>query len=328
MSLSKLRRLILSLGRSEDGTAITEFVIFLPIWIFVFIGIINLGRVGIFSTQVQLRAQKDLWDQSVQVTSQWESIEHQSAAGAAVLTAADYFEVKNIDGNDQEGNDFAEGVATGAGMGLYGHYGESAEKAFIPASVAVPASVRGKYSPEEIMGVESGRFPHLIMNDTLAEADFGGSSVIGIIAAAVAASGFVQSTAAGIRYGSVFTNKEETMSFISNFGSFKAGAHYDALVSPRAINGAEAEILPFSIAFLMFKADETGPGTGYKEFLLFGDENWGGGHGSDDSRTPEDTSSEEADAEVQEECDNYNSSYTGDYPGGDDPKPSWWDTCN
>ncbi len=323
MSLSKLRQLLLRFGRSEDGASITEFVIFLPIWIMVFIGIINLGRVGIFGTKVQLRAQRELWNKSIQVTSQFESIEHQSAVGSAVITAAAYGQVAGLPNNDQVGNDGVEAIATGVGMGAYGHFGESAEKAFIPASLAVPSAIRGKYDPKEVLGQDdTNRYPHKIVNDTLAAQSFSGG-IASIITTVIAASGFVQSTAAGIRYGSVFSSYNESSTFIGRYGDFSAGAHFDALVSPRALKGAEAEAVPFAIAFLLFKADEE-----YDEFQLFGDDNWGGTT-ADNSRIPDTDTDDEVDAGVEAECEERmaNTTYDPDAenPG---PEPSWWDTCN
>lgn len=322
MTLRRFRTLVSRLHRAEDGAALTEFTLFLPIWIVVFVGIVNLGAHGLHSTKVQLQAQRDLWQQAITVTGGFEG-DHMSPLIAAPATSGGYFNVAGISGNDQPGNDTAEGTVTLVAMGAFGHYGESTEKSSIPMYPFVPSSVRGKFQPTEIMGMDdTNRYPHKLLNDTVGDRDIGNSTIGDIIATVIAASGLPHSLGAGIRYGSVFANKTETGTLFGGAASYSAGAHYDVLVAPRALAGVEAE-MPFFIAYALFKTDDK-----YDEYQMFGKENWGGGHGAAD--TPDSSEWEDADDQADEDIDAQCNSICNSWdPDAENPgpQPEHWNTC-
>ena len=326
MTLSELRTCLLRLNHDERGSSLTEFTFFLPIWIVVFVGIMNLGDVGIFSTKIQLQAQKELWDKVIQVTEGFEG-EHMSPRIAAFPTAAGYFDIAGHPDNPQQVLDNIEGGASFIGMQFFGHYGESFDKSLILQPI-MPNGINPTFSANEVLGQDdSGRFPHRLLNDTLLEQDFGGGFA-DIIGAVIGASGFVPALGAGVRYGSVFSFKSGTKTFYGGAGSYGTEAGWDAIVGPRALTGTEADLVPVTMAFVMFKLDDK-----YLHYQQFGKENWGGGFGAADVDAPsseedfENQNQDAIDAERDAQCDAINNS--GYDPDADppQPKPPGWDEC-
>lgn len=283
--------------RHESGTAMTEFVFFLPIWITVFIGILNLGKVGIASTQVQVQAQKDLWAKAIPVSDGFQA-EHMSPRVAAPVTAAGYFADAGETGNPQAGIDSLWGTLNPAFMEVRGHYGESCVVTK-PLQPFMQDGIEPTCSAKEVLGQDdTNRYPHRLLNDTLDEVSFSGGWTE-ILATAVGMSGLIQSMAAGIRYGSVFGEKSETVEMFAGVASFTTSSHWDVMVAPRPLTGIEGDTVTFGVAFLAAKLDSN-----YEHYQQFGKTNWGGGDGTADTPTADtgdiDDQTEEG---IDEQCD-------------------------
>lgn len=320
--LRALRRLRVA-HDDERGTALTEFTLFLPIWIVVFIGILNLGKIGIDSTVVQAQAQKELWDQAIAVTDGFEG-EHMLPAGAAGAGAAKYGELFLDGDNPQQEIDGAEGLTMTASLGVYGHYGESYQRTVLLESF-MQDGIEPKEKPSEVLGYDPPRYAHTLLNDTLGERSFSGDWT-DILAEAVAASGLIPSLAAGIRYGSVFAEKSKTTSLLGGAADVTSASHWDVLVAPSPITGDGGTEITFGVAFLAAKLDEN-----YKNYQQFGKTNWGGQDGTEDTPTAdEDEIWDNIDDKVDEDCEPILDSWDPDDADEDPPvpKPDGWDNCN
>ena len=337
---ARLRRL---LHRDERGSAMTEFIMFLPIWIVVFIGIENLGIMGMVGTQVQLKAQKELWQKAVQGP---EGNDYLLPIQGGLDAADEYSRVAGLPNNDQAANDNMEAVLVGAGWGLLGHYGESSEKSTIPGIVFMLVSNRSDIDDikmfndavpafllSDIIGdLDGARYPEAVLNDSIANTDLQSTGEIGsIIQAIIGASGLVHSQGAAIRYGVVFADVDETVDgLMGGWGSVSSGAHYDVLIGPTSKsrnNLVDSEFDTWGWNYGLFKADEQ-----YDELLVFGEENLeGDGAGNfdpeNDDRFKDDDDVEEAQEEgeddIEEQCQASHCSYPG--PDGPDGEPNTGD---
>lgn len=269
--IMKLRNRLCRFHVDEDGTAITEFTIFLPIWIMMIIAVTSLMRVGVFSTKVQLQAQKDMWSKVIPITASGINLDHaywnpNAGYGAA---SVDYFRVAGIEGNPQALNDGIEGAADLVNV-VEGHYTESYTRSLLPPTEPFIDNVDVTSSPEEVLQMDdTERYPHKLLNDTLTDNfDFGGSALSTIISLAALA-GFIHHTAAGIQYGSVFGDAEGTVPLFGQWGTLETQFHCDVLVAPRPLTGADADVTPATWAFAIFKGDEE-----YEEYLQWGNQNW------------------------------------------------------
>ena len=336
---ARLRRML----HHEDGSAMTEFIMFLPIWIVVFIGIENLGIIGMFATQVQLKAQVQLWNQAVTAP---EGNDYLLPIQGGIDAADNYNSVADLPGNDQEANDRMESVLVGAGWGIFGHYGESSEKSTIPGIVFMLLSNRDDIDNIKMFGdavpafllsdiigdLDGARYPEAVLNDSIANTDLQSAGEIGaIIQAIVGASGLVHSQGAAIRYGIVFANIDETEDrLMGGVGSFSAGAHYDTLIGPTSKsrnNLVDSEFDTWGWNYGLFKADEQ-----YDELLVFGEENLEG-DGADnydpegDNRMKDqddiDNAKEQGEEDIKEKCQQSHCSYPG--PDGPDGEPDTGD---
>lgn len=323
-----MTRRIRDFFRDERGSAMTEFTMFLPVWITVMIGVINLGKFGMHATNVRVEAQKDLWNQAIAISGDFAAEgEHLIPLAAGIEAAAKYGELAGKEGNDQPVIDGIEAATNAAGLGLFGHYGESYEKT-LPLDAVFDLPVEPEFQASEVLQLDDqSRYPHALLNDSLGDANMdlsGSSNILGtILGSLISASGFHHSAGAGIRYGSVFAEKSESGSFIAGRGNYTAAAHYDVLVPPRALTGAETE-LAFAFAFVLFKADER-----YGEYMQFGTENWGGDFGAADTPGEDEWAGaqDEADEDIEEQCKAICDSYDPDAenPG---PQPAGYGKCN
>lgn len=305
----------------ESGTAMTEFVFFLPVWIVVFVGIINLGQIGITATKVEVTAQKNLWDKALQVPEGFMGGSHMSPRSAAPVTGAAYAGVAGAEGNPQSEIDIAEGLAMGVGMEVQGHYGESCVRT-VPLQPLMQDGIEPTCKATDVLGTDKTRYPHLLLNDTLAEQSFSGGWE-GVLASAVGASGLVPAIAAGIRYGSVFAEESDTVSLLGGAGSITAAAHFDVIVAPRPISGLEADTVTFAIAFLAAKLDKN-----YKHYQQFGKTNWGGGDGTRDTPSANEEDIEnQTEQDKEKECDRLRDSWDED-ADPPQPKPEGLDKCD
>lgn len=306
MTITQLRRRILPFHRAEDGSALTEFTIFLPIWIMMLVAVTSLARVGIFSTKVQLQAQKELWSKAVPLTdtnAYFDSVHANPNTGYG-HAVAEYARVAGLDGNPQAVNDGAEVLSSTASL-VERHYLESYDRSILPPTQPFIDGVDVSSSPEDILEMnDTDRYPHKLLNDTVTDTSFDGG-LLSFVASAAQTGGFVHYMAAGIQYGSVFADKEDSTELFGQWGTLDTQFHIDTLVPPRPLTGTEADVVPATWAWIIFKGDEK-----YEKYLQWGNENWGGtsGDGSefeyDGATNEDDLRDENQEAEdVAEDCE-------------------------
>jgi hypothetical protein len=80
-----LRRL-----RDEDATAMTEFVICLPVFLILFVGIADLGKMLSVGTEVKVRANTEMWNDALPVSKDLIDPVHMSPTLAAGDAALDF----------------------------------------------------------------------------------------------------------------------------------------------------------------------------------------------------------------------------------------------
>lgn len=276
MTLMQLHQRLLRLHRREDGTALTEFVFFLPIWVMMLVAVVSLARIGMFSTKVQLQAQRDLWNEVIPLTDSGEYMDsvHANPNTGYGHAATNYYRLAGLDGNPQGVNDTAEGVSSTASL-VERHYMESYDRSILPPTQLFIDGVEVTSSPEDVLQMDdTERYPHRLLNDTITDTSFDGG-VLGAVIGAATLGGVVHYMAAGIQYGSVFADKEDSTPLFGQWGTLETGFHIDTLAPPRPLKDTEADIVPATWAWAIFKTDEK-----YEKYLQWGAENWGGNFGS------------------------------------------------
>ena len=132
MTITQLRENVVRLYRPEDGSALTEFTMFLPVWVVMLIAVTSLARIGVFSTQVQLQAQRELWTAAVNVDNI-----HVSPVTGYGHSIGEYGRLAGADNNPQYVNDGLEVVSSTAAE-LRRHYVESYDRSVLPPMESPP----------------------------------------------------------------------------------------------------------------------------------------------------------------------------------------------
>lgn len=263
--------------RSQRGTALTEFVILLPIWITMFIGIVSLGKIGIDSTSVPLIAQQNLWTNALNATKAGPTDDLK-----AFFPVAGGGDAAAIAGGLNRGlGDTAEVVVDGF-LIAGGHWGES------HAHVVLFEQLSGidnlTMDPDDIISQAESDYPKNVVNDGIKEISFSGGSAFSMIANFLSGSGLVAATAAGIRYGMATGDHEKTIQPIRG-ASFNAKSHFDVLLAPHPTK----KQWPIGMARLLAEGEEN-----YSVMMNFGESEWessggGGGGGLPGFELPEST---------------------------------------
>jgi hypothetical protein len=185
--------------RSESGSAMTEFVIGLPIFIMIFSGMGVLYRLNHESLIVKADANAQMWADA-----------EASMVGMVPLVGA-ATSVGSI------GDLFQNGLS-GAGI-----YADSGVKVRIPKTLMPGAvSVTPKLTIGGIMGTTDEYVSHRLLND-MVDPTWHGGGFVGAFNSIVQTSGAGPAIAAGMRYGAV--DGEATRSFSTKFGdlNFESG---------------------------------------------------------------------------------------------------------
>ncbi len=267
--INYFQSLLKRIHHEQRGAALTEFILFLPIWITAFIGVINLGKLGIESTKVQMIAQSKMWSMAVDtstssVTSEWgvPSVGGINAAGVA--------------------GDLGRGVGDGfeaIGSGFQaaeGHWGESAAKT-LPISLLTNSVDDLTENPEDIIG--KAEYPDSIVNDNAARSvmSMSGGGVKAILTKLVSGSGLTVSFGAGIRYGMAHGRHSESITLIRGLTA-TPDYHFDAIAAPSPV---ENTFQTFAVARLMAELDSS---DNYSVMMNFGESEWeGNGSSSGDN---------------------------------------------
>lgn len=210
----------------DEGTALTEFVITLPIIILLFSGIVTLGQLGMAATRVKARAQSDMWRKVVDPRP----IDDHVSPRLAAFKGARYFS----DGEYLAGLDSA---TTFAG----GHWGESYVRVKplalepaarqttpgnVPGLARAPAIGEVTQDPERKIG--DSPFAATLVKDNL-DRDVlpQNKDINSILTSVTVGSGIVPYLGAGIRYGTEFGEATDT---VKGYG---LQARYIVAVAPK-----------------------------------------------------------------------------------------------
>jgi len=261
MIFSRLQKI-----REENGTAVTEFVMFLPVFVVTFAGIVNLGKFGYETTRTQVLAQKQLWANVIPIT-------HGIADGGVHMSSvigggAAAVELGTLAGNSNNPQQVADGLEAGVmslGLAVNGHWGESYARVKPFKLIGFASDVDPTYDATDIIGEQP--FPNSLLNDGPNRPMPDG--IVGVITSILSGSGAVPAMAAGIRYGEVFGEQERSFN-VGNVGSYTAAAHYDVLVAPSPLRGAATK-MTFGFAWAFAQADDN-----YYVMMNFGESEWEG----------------------------------------------------
>ncbi len=270
--IMQLRQLL----RDERGTSMTEFVMFTPIFIVIFAGVVNLGKFGVVTTQVQMKAQQQMWDEAIQVSySLSDGAEHATTiSGGGEAAATNFGYVTEAPTARATGYTYNGGVMTL--LGTTGHWGESYGRVK-PFHLISIATVEPEITAKNIISEQP--YPQAILNDGLNRPMPDG--LVGIVTSILSGSGAIPAIGAGIRYGEAFG--EEVKNFnVGRAGSFQAQAHYDVLVPPSPLKGLETKIT-FGLAWAMAQTEDN-----YYNLLIFGDGDGLEGDGSNGTTNVDD----------------------------------------
>lgn len=319
-----MQKIATSFHREQRGSAMTEFVMTLPVWIVVLYVIWDMGMVHMHVTNTQIVAQTDLWSKAIPLTRPFDPTSGQSPDGesaqymvpalGALKAGAAQSKARNA--HNGHGNfstiegpvhALAIGGATvslqnpsSSGLGD-SHYVESTYRI---GSVALGMSgvPETKLKAKDVVDIsEEKRYPVMMLNDGLdTNFDFSGDSassqVASILMSALDSSGALHSIVAGARYGAVAG--ESTGDYKGLFGwNVKPGYAYDTLVSPAPYTTDAANYIPMMVARL---GAEAADGEKYAVALRFCKGDWSGNTPAGNSNV--DTDSYRDDAEDSDEA--------------------------
>lgn len=287
--------LIRRLRRDEEGSSITEFTLFLPVWLILFVAIVNLGKVGWGTTNTQIKAQLGLWETLVGMTD----YSTEDPETMSPLAAGPKLAVMEMDRPTYAGaNTVANGIerATGIAMGISGHWGESAARTVPLTLTGIAEDMESHESIGSLLD-DANPYPLATLDDSLSKDDIPSAGVADILASLIQASGGLHAIGAGIRYGAVMSEElDSEIELSGGWTNVSANARYDALVPPAPLTGFSADRVPFALARLMAESDET-----YAVMLNWGESEW-----SDQSpgnfSYDENAGQDEANEDVERQC--------------------------
>ncbi|MEZ4461907.1 MAG: hypothetical protein R3E66_19730 [bacterium] len=188
----------------ESGSAMTEFVMFLPVFVVTFAGLVNLGKFGYETTQTQILAQNQLWANVMPITHGIaDGGEHMSSVAAGGAAAAHLAGLAGDGDNPQQLADGYEAGVMSLGLAIGGHWGESYARVKPFSVTSLANDVDPQFSASDVIGEQP--FPQSILNDGPNRPT--PSGVVDVITTLLSGSGALPAMAAGIRYGEVFGSR-------------------------------------------------------------------------------------------------------------------------
>jgi len=182
--------------RGESGSAMTEFIIGLPVFVLIFSGMGMLYRLNEEALEVKAKADADMWSNA-------KGQLHQMIPLVGGLSS-----VSSV------GDLFQNGLSAG---GIYLDSGAkvSIPDKLIPGAPGTPA----KFTIGGIMGTSDDFFSHRLLND-MVDPTLNTSGFAGVVSSVVSTTGAAPAIAAGMRYGAA--TGRATSSFDHPWGG-----HYD-----------------------------------------------------------------------------------------------------
>lgn len=198
--LFSIRQRLTSIHRTQDGTALTEFVITLPVYLIFFSGILTLHQLQEVRLFSHKKTSAELWEKAIDVQTSYFSA-HMNPGTGAFVTGAYY----------ADSGDLGATAALDTGDAALGMYWESGLKLKALALGAPIFNANFEYEPQtdlapDVMNPSSHAY--CLMNDRIGgrcgDSDGGGGGSLGAtISTLFDFGGARPGFAAGIRYGVV-----------------------------------------------------------------------------------------------------------------------------
>jgi hypothetical protein len=289
----RLIRRLNQLDADENGAAMTEFIIFLPVWGFLFAGIFALAELGIETTRVKLQANKQIWDQVIPIT-EYTNVDEHATVAAYGTAAAKYASYASNSSNPSQILDGVEGIAFAVG-GTGGHWGESHARVLPYESLGIAEVDNLTRTPSDIVG--DAPYPNSVVDDSVTDDLSPSGGFAEVLEEILTSSGAVHAAGAGIRYGAVFGEIEGHSIQVAGGVTYDASAHYDALVAPAPLTGFTTK-MSFGINRLLAETEDE-----YSVMMNYGEDEWEGdaSGGTGDYDIPDSTDVEGTVDDAEEE---------------------------
>lgn len=214
------RRALAAFGRDERGTAMTEFIITLPVFIIIWVGMLNLYQVERQSVRVKIEAGKQMWQNAMDVADGGLMAPFDS--GVPMMAAANA--MGDISSYPSEQGDWMAQIKN-VRMMTNGSVGES-------EGAMMPLDLTGEDPSGSVPGENLSAYPQDMIDDSRWNTI---SSAPGPLAAyfmviPLSFLGPNQTPAAGMRYGMSTGFKENTFEVAGQSRTYKAA--YDVLNTP------------------------------------------------------------------------------------------------
>jgi len=239
-------RSLRALGRrfhdDERGTAMTEFVAMLPVFITIFAGIVNMGVLQRDGVRVKIIAAKNMWTEAMSVANDdpltgFNDHVNPLLGHVAGMDAVSQSGTGNQGGQESSlANTWHTLVHLSGFMGTKGEAERAAQFVFASGKPSGP-----KYGQKNFAEDITRDNPLNVLSPK------GGPLVAYSLSAALSLPGSRHSYAAGTRYGAVFGEHSMNVSVGPYSTTYAAG--YDVLVSPRGQEGGfvgETVVIGFS----------------------------------------------------------------------------------
>lgn len=278
----------------------TEFIMFLPVWVVLFTGIFALAELNMETTRVQLMANKQIWDNVIPITEYSNVDEHATVAAYGTAAAKIGVDWGTDGSNPEQALDVAEGLIFGVG-GTAGHLGESHARVLPYKTAGIAEMDDLTRNPDDILGSDRP-YPNSVIDDSVTDDLSPSGGFAEVIEEILTSSGAVHAAGAGIRYGAVFGEVEDHEINVAGGMTYNASAHYDMLVAPAPLTGFTTK-MSFGITRLLAETEDN-----YSVMMNYGESEWEGDSSGASSPYDSDTSDldddiEDAESDAEDELD-------------------------
>lgn len=261
LALASMRRILGKMHRAETGTAMTEFIIVLPIFLLIFNGVMILGQFTREGTTRPIRAYKDTFEKVLPFQKDfpmatWSISPASGAVEAGVHMTDSHSPVHNVSPMVKGAAIVTEGL-TYTGMGIKGTMGESYARAnaltLVPSMKLMgckkngPDWTSGCTELNKTMGgtgdfnngnltanidkiIGDSEYANALLNDAIQPAAFKPGTVLSTLMSGITVLGIRPALAAGIRYGTVYGRADDSYTFAGQ--TMEMDAYFSVLVPP------------------------------------------------------------------------------------------------